>query len=82
MSNEAIFQNEIAAAAKEGWKVESIHGYHAVLTRPKRIGWFWNTILVIITGGLWLIPVIYWALNRKQRTLLINVDSSGKVTRR
>ena len=50
-----------------------------MLSKNKRIGWFWNLILVILTGGLWLIYVIYRALNRKKLTAIITVDPYGKV---
>ena len=50
-----------------------------MLSKNKRIGWFWNLILVILTGGLWLIYVIYRALNRKKLTAIITVDQYGNV---
>lgn len=78
----AILNAEIAKHVRRGWTVQSATGGQAVLTKNKRIGWFWNAILVLVTAGLWLIYVIYKALNRKQNTLIINVDAYGKVTQR
>lgn len=74
-----ILNSEIADYARRGWNVQSIAAGQAVLSRNKRMGWFWNLILVLITGGLWLIYVIYRALNRKQETLVITVDPDGRV---
>ena len=74
-----ILNTEVAKYAKRGWTVETVSGGQAVLTKNKRIGWFWNLILVILTGGLWLIYVIYRALNRKKLTAIITVDQYGKV---
>ena len=74
-----ILNAEVAKYAKRGWTVETVSGGQAVLTKNKRIGWFWNLVLVILTGGLWLIYVIYRALNRKKLTAIITVDPYGKV---
>jgi hypothetical protein len=74
-----ILNTEVAKYAKNGWTVETASGGQAVLSKNKRIGWFWNLVLVIITGGLWLIYVIYRALNRKKLTAIITVDPYGKV---
>ena len=74
-----ILNAEVAKYAKRGWTVETVSGGQAVLSKNKRIGWFWNLILVILTGGLWLIYVIYRALNRKKLTAIITVDHYGNV---
>ena len=74
-----ILNTEVAKYAKNGWTVETVSGGQAVLSKNKRIGWFWNLILIILTGGLWLIYVIYRALNRKKLTAIITVDPYGKV---
>ena len=74
-----ILNAEVAKYAKRGWTVETAAGGQAVLSKNKRIGWFWNLILVILTGGLWLIYVIYRALNRKKLTAIITVDEFGRV---
>ena len=74
-----ILNNEIEKAVSAGWKVQSSRNHQAVLSKNKRIGWFWNSIFIIISGGIWLIPVAYWILNRKQLTLVLNVAASGKI---
>lgn len=79
---ETILNKRIADYTRKGWTVQSVTTGQAILTKNKRIGWFWNTVLVLITAGLWLIYVIYRALNRKNDTVVINVDAYGKVTTR
>jgi hypothetical protein len=74
-----ILNAEVAMYAKHGWTVETATAGQAVLSKNKRIGWFWNLILVILTGGLWLIYIVYRALNRKKITAIITVDEFGRV---
>ena len=78
----AILNAEVARYASQGWTVSTVHAGQAVLQRKKRIGWFWNLILTLITAGLWLIVVIIRVVNRKIQTLIISVDAYGKVTTR
>lgn len=77
-----ILNAEISKYVNKGYTVQSSGSGQAVLSKNKRIGWFWNAILVLLTAGLWLIYVIYKALNRKQQTVIINVDAYGKISRR
>lgn len=77
----AILNAEVARAAAQGWTVSSVAGDQAVLQRKKRIGWFWNIILSILTGGLWLIVVIIRVVNRKIQTLILTVDAFGTIRR-
>jgi hypothetical protein len=74
-----ILNAEVAEYVKRGWTVESTGSGQAVLSKNKRIGWFWNLILILLTGGLWLIYVVYRALNRKKLTAIITVDATGRV---
>ena len=77
-----ILNNEVAKAARQGWTVSSVAGNQAILQRKKRIGWFWNVILSIVTGGLWLIVVIVRLVNRKIETSVISVDAYGNIRRK
>jgi hypothetical protein len=74
-----ILNAAIAGYSSKGWTVQTASAGQAVLSRNKRMGWFWNLVLVIITGGLWLIYVIYRALNRKKQTIVVTVDQFGTV---
>ena len=72
----------VARAAQQGWTVSSVSGSQAVLQRKRRIGWFWNLVLSIATGGLWLIVVLIRVVNRKIETQVLAVDAYGNVTQR
>lgn len=76
-----VLNGEIARYVQAGWSVQTVGSGQAVLTKVRRMGWFWNTIGVIITAGLWLIYVIYRALNRKRDTVVVTVDAYGQVRR-
>ncbi len=75
----ALLNAEVARLAAQGWTVSTVSGDQGILQRKKRIGWFWNTILALLTGGLWLIVVIVRVVNRKIETIVVNVDASGVV---
>ncbi|AWB94960.1 hypothetical protein DCE93_04205 [Agromyces badenianii] len=79
MSRAQLLNAEVARYAQRGWNVQSVAAGQAVLSKNKRIGWFWNLILVLLTGGLWLIYVVYRALNRKVQTVIITVDATGRI---
>lgn len=65
----AVLDAEVANLARQGWTVSSsTSGTQAVLQRKKRIGWFWNIILSVLTGGIWLIVMIVRVVNRKIET--------------
>ncbi|WP_285026816.1 hypothetical protein [Plantibacter sp. ME-Dv--P-122b] len=78
----AVLNAEVARYAARGWTVSSVQGQQAVLQRQKRIGWFWNLILTLITGGLWLIVVIIRVVNRKVESLIVTVDAYGRISTR
>jgi hypothetical protein len=77
-----ILNQAVAGYARDGWTVNSVAGFQAVLSRKKRIGWFWNLILALVTGGLWLIVVIIRVVNRKILTAVLSVDAYGRVSER
>jgi hypothetical protein len=76
----AILNAEVAKYASKGWIVSSVAGTQAVLQRKKRIGWFWNILLTLLTG-VWIFVVIYKLVNRKTETLILTVDAYGRVSR-
>ena len=78
-SRAQLLNAEVAKYAQRGWTVQSVAAGQAVVSKNKRIGWFWNLILVVLTGGLWLIYVVYRALNRKVQTVVITVDPTGRI---
>lgn len=77
----ASLNQEVAHYARLGWTVQHASPTQVVLSRVARMGWFWNLILVLLTAGLWLIYVIYRALNRKAQSMTLTVDDFGRVHR-
>ena len=71
----AILNAEVARLAEQGWTVGGVSAGQGILQRKKRIGWFWNTVLTLLTGGLWLIVVIVRVVNRKIETRVVTVDA-------
>ncbi|MCY1241366.1 hypothetical protein D9M72_542630 [compost metagenome] len=55
----------VAKHVNDGWAIESRTDTQAVVTKKARIGWFWNIVLSVVTGGLWLLVVLYKVINRK-----------------
>ncbi len=78
---QAILSAEIARYISQGYTAEAVLGATATLTKNKRIGWFWNTVLTVLTAGLWLIVVIFRVVNRKRYTIVLTVDRSGRLHR-
>lgn len=76
----AVLNDAVANAARKGWTVSSVGDAQAVLQRKKRIGVFWNTLLSILTGGIWLIVVVVKLVNRQIETSIIRVDAYGNVS--
>lgn len=67
-----MLDQAVAEHVKKGWAVESRTDSQAVVTRRARIGWFLNTVLSVLTGGLWLIVVLYKVINRKVERKVIS----------
>ncbi|MFW2513999.1 hypothetical protein ACNI3K_09495 [Demequina sp. SO4-13] len=72
---------EVAGYVRRGYGIESRTRSQVVLVRTRRVGWFWNSILVLLTGGLWLIYVIYRLANRKVDRIVLTSAGRGAVKR-
>jgi hypothetical protein len=73
---------EVARYASKGWTVSSVSGTQAVLQRKKKIGFWLNFFLSVVTAGFWLIVVLVRVINRKVESLILSVDVNGKVNRK
>lgn len=71
----------VADYVTRGWAVESRTENQAVMAKKSYIGWFWNTILALITGGLWLIVVAFRVINRKIYRVVLTYDGQGVIVR-
>ncbi|WP_084104150.1 hypothetical protein [Demequina sp. NBRC 110056] len=79
--NQSVLDAEVAHYVARGYGIESRTPTQVVLAKQRRIGWFWNTIFVLLTAGLWLIYVIYRLANRKVDRVVLTVDGAGGVRR-
>ena len=69
----------VAQYVARGWAVESRTETQAVLVRKKKLGWFWNILLTVVTAGLWLVVVFFKIVNRKTYRKTITVRPDGQV---
>jgi len=74
-----MLDQAVAKHVSQGWAIESRTETQAVLTRKPKLGWFWNILLTVITGGLWLIVVFFKLVNRKVERKVLTVDAVGNV---
>jgi hypothetical protein len=74
-----ILQNEVATWLPKGYQIQTMTDTQAILTRKKKIKVLTHVILAILTVGIWLIIPLIQLINRKQQTLVISVEPSGKL---
>jgi len=68
----------IARLSTDGWRLLSVGGDRATLTRPPRNGLV-HAFMVLITFGLWMIFIIYRALHPVEDTMVLEVNKVGHV---
>lgn len=76
-----MLDQAVAQYVNDGWTIESRTDTQAVMTRKARIGWFWNILLSVLTGGLWLIVVFFKLVNRKVERRVLTADAAGNLVR-
>lgn len=74
-----MLDQAVAKYVGQGWAIESRTETQAVMTRKSRIGWFWNILLSVVTGGIWLIVVFFKLVNRKVERKVLTADAAGNV---
>lgn len=72
----------VAAYVRKGWAIESRSDTQVVLAKRKKIGLFWNAVLSVGTGGLWLIVIAYRLVNRKSYRVTLTLQPDGSVVGR
>lgn len=66
-----MLDQKVAEYVAKGYAVESRTESQAVMTKRARIGWWWNIVLSVLTGGIWLLVVLYKVLNRKTERVVL-----------
>ena len=74
-----MLDQAVAKYVGQGWAIESRTETQAVLTRKPKLGWFWNILLTVVTGGLWLIVEFFKLVNRKVERKVLTADATGSV---
>jgi len=74
-----MLDQAVAKYVAQGWAIESRTDTQVVLTRKPKLGWFWNILLTVLTGGLWLIVVFFKLVNRKVERKVLTADTAGNV---
>lgn len=67
----------------KGYEVTSRTSTQVVLAKPRKLGLLWwivNLILAGLTGGLWLIYVIYRVVNKGVRQVVLTLEDTGRVS--
>jgi hypothetical protein len=76
---QAILQNEIRDYVSRGYSVQSVTSTQAVLSKRKKVKVITHLFLAFVTVGFWLIIPLIQIINRKQYTVILTVDSFGKL---
>jgi hypothetical protein len=80
--DQAALNSEVAKYVARGYAVESSAPGQVILSKKARIGVFWNIVLSILTGGLWLVVVAFKLINRKTSRVALTVNENGQVVSR
>jgi hypothetical protein len=86
---DAVLNDAIAGFARQGWTISSVFAGQAIAQRRVPLGgyspwisgifWFASILLVLVTGGLWLIVLVISYLSRATETTVITVDAHGEL---
>ncbi len=69
-----FMQTEVAKWVARGYAVETMTPTQTILSRKKKIGFFWNLVATLLTAGLWLIVIVIRIANKKTQRVVISVD--------
>ncbi|MCY4072576.1 MAG: hypothetical protein OXG60_14880 [Chloroflexi bacterium] len=72
-----IFEEQIMMHQANGKRLESQIGFQAVLVTEVKVNHLMHLILTLLTGGLWALLWIYFALARKEIREILQVDDYG-----
>lgn len=75
----AILNAEIRRYVSNGYRVQSATSTTAQLVKPKKFSFFWALVWFLIFGVGILVYFAYY-LAKKDRTVYVEVDESGKTT--
>ena len=74
-----ILDRAVAKYVRHGYTVKSNDGRQAVVAKRQSVNVLLNLLLVIITGGIWLIILALRLLNWPTDRAVLTVDASGEL---
>ena len=75
----AVLERVVDSYVQEGYKLESLSSWQAVVTRRQRVRIGVNLALTVVTAGFWLVILALRLLNWPVDRAVLNVDAHGKL---
>ena len=72
-----ILEDQIMMHQANGKRLESQIGFQAVLVTNVKVNHLMHLIITVLTGGLWALLWVYFALARKEIREILQVDENG-----
>ena len=73
----AVLERAVDAYVQEGYRLESLSSWQAVVTRRQRVRVGVNLLLTIVTAGFWLVILALRLLNWPVDRAVLTVDEHG-----
>ncbi len=73
----ALLTALIGRYANDGWSVQYVNGFTAVLSRKRKLRWGWHLLWTLLTG-FWVIVWIIRAVTIKSKSTTVMVDEYGR----
>lgn len=75
----AVLERAVDAYVQEGYTLESLSSWQAVVTRRQRVRIGVNLALTIVTAGFWLVILALRLLNWPVDRAVLSVDAHGRL---
>jgi hypothetical protein len=75
----AVLERAVDAYVQEGYKLESLSSWQAVVTRRQRVRVGVNVLLTVITAGFWLLILALRLLNWPVDRAVLTIDADGNL---
>ena len=75
----AVLDHAIGTYVEHGYKVESVHGFQAVMVKRRSVFTLFNALMTVVTAGLWLIVMVIRAIDPLVDRAVLTVDRRGEL---
>lgn len=75
----AVLNHAIGTYVEHGYRVESAHGYQAVVVKRRSALTLFNAVMTVLTAGFWLIVILVRTIDPLVDRAVLNVDADGKL---